>query len=267
MAVAQSEVLVRPYLEQMMIRFVSLGVPLEQATHELIEIEAHVEGSGVDPFEEFGDPQDFASSLVPAEQRHSLYRSNLRKDIVGGLQFGVVLFLAIQAVLSLFGEPVTGVPRLLLMFILACLYGVGQLAFSTILLGVSDDENSLRLRGVAQICLAAFVAVFVLSGLLSFAGADFSGNEPFVLSTPIWIILTAVALVIAVASFWRSRRLTGQQEILVEGGVTGQIIYEMNHNGFGEGWVRYGPNGEDLRDPDYSFRDVAKGVWRGITDA
>lgn len=261
---ALAEAKLRPFLEQMMMRFVSLGIPLEQATHELIEIEAHVESSGLDPFDEFGDPQEFAASLVPSEQRHSLYRQHLRKDIITGLQVGVFLFAAIQSVLSIIGQPVTSVPRLLLMFVLACLFGIGQLAFSTILWGVSDDENSLRVRGAALVCLGAFIAVFVLTGLLSLAGADFSGREPFVLSTLTWVVLSVVALAILSVSFWRSYRLKGQEEILVEGGVTGQIVYEMNHNGYGEGWVRYGPNGEDLRSPDYSLRDTLKDIWKQI---
>lgn len=262
MAGTQEEVLVRPFLEQMMVRFVALGVPLEQAAHELVEMESHVEGSGVDPFDEFGDPREFASSVVPVEQRRQLYRTNLRKDIVGGLLLGLVLFLATQTLLSLIGEPVTGVPRLLLMFILACLYGIGQLTFSTILTGASDDENSQRVRGVAMGSLVAFIALFVLSGLLSFAGADFSGREPFVLSTSTWFVFLAIAVVVAAVAFWRSYRLRGQDEILIEGGVTGQIIYEMNHNGIREGWVRYGLNGEDLRAPDYSLRQNLREIWR-----
>lgn len=64
-----------------MVRFVALGVPLEQAARELVEIEAHVEGSGVDPFDELGDPQELATSVVPIEQRRQLYRTSLTKPL------------------------------------------------------------------------------------------------------------------------------------------------------------------------------------------
>ena len=64
-----------------MVGFVALAVPLEQAAHELVEMESHVEGSGVDPFDEFGDPQELATSVVPIEQRRQLYRTSRTKPL------------------------------------------------------------------------------------------------------------------------------------------------------------------------------------------
>ena len=191
---AQSESVSRRFLEQMMLRFVGLGVPIEQAAHELVEIESHIDSSRNDPFEEFGDPQAFASSLVPYEQRLSLYRDKLRTDFTLGLIAAAVMFFAIQSFLSLIGGAVTSVPRLLIQFTLVSLWGVGQASFASILMGVSDDDSSHRIRGMALGCLVAFIAVFAFSGVLSLAGADFSGREPFELSTPVWFGLFGICL-------------------------------------------------------------------------
>ena len=103
----------RRYLEQMMIRFTALGVPVDQAANELVEIEAHIVASELDPFDELGDPQELASSLVSEEQRKSLYSRKLRQDLIGGLMLAAVFCLGIQAVLSLFDAETTSVPRML----------------------------------------------------------------------------------------------------------------------------------------------------------
>ena len=149
---------------------------------------------------------------------------------------------------------------------MASLFSIGQLALSTILIGVSDDDDSsFRVRGAARVCLWAFFAVLLLVIFLALAGADFSGSEPFELSTLTWLfVFTTTGLAGAVA-MWRAWRLRNRDRSLIEGGVTGQIIYEMNHTNAWTGWVQYGPDGTDLRDPGYSTRSQLKTIWSDIS--
>lgn len=254
---------VRQFLEQMMIRFTALGLPVERGARELVEIEAHIYQSGQDPFEAFGDPQKLATALIPLQERQELYQRGLRDDLFIGVLIAFSTAAAVQFVLSFFGNAITSVPKLVIVFVLFGFWGAGQLAFVRIMTGVADDDQSLRMRGAAMVCFAAFVGALVFSGALALAGADLTGSRPLELNGVVWL---GAALVIAagvVVFAYRAWKLKRPSDALVEGGVTGQIIFEMNHNGFMEGWVRYGPNGEDLRDPDYS---ILKALRSGQSD-
>ena len=251
----------RRFLEGMMIRFTSIGVPVPQAADELVEIEAHITRSTLNPFDELGDPQDLAASLISKEQREFLFRRKLRQDITGGIMFAVTACAGLQFALSLAGRAETSIPRILLFFVFACLFGVGQLAFSTILMGASDDDYcSMRVRGAARVCFWAFFAMLLLVAALALAGADFSGSEPFVLATAVWLVIFLVVAVISLFSAWRAWRLRDRRQALIEGGVTGQILYEMNNNSNWEGWVQYGHDGADLRDYDSTLRMI-RDAW------
>ena len=67
---------------------------------------------------------------------------------------------------------------------------------------------------------------------------------------------------IAIVASFSKWRIRGHEDVLIEGGVTGQLLYEMKHNGFGEGWIRYGVDASDLRDPNYNMLDNLRGAWR-----
>lgn len=257
----------RRYLEQMMVRFVALGVPVDEAAPELVEIEAHIAQSEFDPFDELGDPQELATSLIPEKRRRDLYREGLRNDLLLGTIWGMATALFVQGLLSMFGSEVTSVPRLALGAVFFGLWGAGQFAFARILTGIADDDSSLRLRGAAQACAWGIVGGALLTSLLAISGADFSGQEPFERSSLWWFAWFAVVAIVGSALAIRSWKIRGEQDALIEGGITGQIIYEMNHNGFSKGWVRYGLDGTDLRDPDYSILGEFKKLKNEVLSA
>lgn len=246
----------RQYLEQMMMAFVSIHVPVTQAADEVAEIEAHIIESGEDPFDLLGSPKALALSVIPPEQLTALKSAQTRQDIRLGLVFGPMMFALMQV--ARVGNHATAIGSIIVGLVLWTLFMLWSTTYATVI-GQNYDD-SLRPTGVPATFLISFAFLFV-----AWLGAKVAGwhfVEPrFDPGLGGWALILLVLVLIGGTLGYRAWKLRGPLTGPVGTGVTGEILHEMNTNGYTQGWIRFGVNGEDLRAPGYSTWQAAKDGW------
>ncbi len=259
-----SPAVMRHYLEQLLVHLVMSPMDTTEAVDLVAEVESHcraIGGAGppIDPFVEFGPPEDLA-------------RRMMRPPTTADAARGVVitsLFSAVNAGLLVLVLALSGVERIATTAAQVTLLFIGGLsAMMSLSSSLPADEDHPR-WSAARAQVGGYALIVTAIAIVAI-GAFFGDGVP--LNTRVAGALVAVGLSGCLYWLWRQRLRPTVVKSPVTDGVTAEIVADIQTASFPEGWVRYGVDGRPLENVPLSeeFRDLAaffRSTYRKVREA